>query len=93
MSQTTSIAFISNEQTIFSAENFHFYAIRKSNPENAVSDEGFDGYIGLFPHVKHDTGEWDTERPSLVTELFIQNKIPAPIVTIDICKDNYPVKS
>jgi hypothetical protein len=64
------------------------FGIQKSNSENAVADEGFDGYIGLYPHLNHGTGLWDPYRPSLVTHMYNQGLIPAPIASIDICKDN-----
>ena len=34
-----------------SAIDFRFFSVHKSDKENALTDEGFDGYIGLLPDV------------------------------------------
>ena len=70
--------------------NFRFFVISKAPFETAIQDEGFDGYLGLFPHISHETGLFDKTKPSYVTALHENGLISEPIVAINIVKVDNP---
>ena len=56
--------------------------------ETALADDDFDGYVGLFPHINHETGTFDNNRPSFLTQLVNEKIIPESIVAFNITNDN-----
>lgn len=64
------------------------FVVEKSHEENALSDEGIDGYVGLFPSFDLETGLIVKDRPSLVVDLYQKGLIPEPIVAINMSQDN-----
>lgn len=74
-------------------EDFRFFSVHKSDHENALTDEGFDGYVGLMPDINTEDGLHFTENQGFVMALYSQKLIPAPIAAINISPDNVKYQS
>lgn len=64
------LSLFDNSKGEIEVDDLRFFSVHKSNIENALTDEGFDGYIGLFPDIDDLTGLQKELFPTLVSLLY-----------------------
>jgi hypothetical protein len=62
--------------------------VHKSYFENALTDEGFNGYMGLMPDIEPTTGLQIKNNTTVVTNLYEKGVIPYPTACFNLSAGN-----